>query len=154
MRKLICVALLIFLSGCNTREVKTYLPDGNDSGAQNSLLSYGMVKKALKPGESTQADVLKLFGSPTNMTYQSNGNELWVYDRAFHESYVDSDSSSSNAGLGVGAAKNSLGAIAGIGGSGSSISNRSISRTSVLTVILEFNGQGLLTDLSARKGGY
>jgi hypothetical protein len=41
-----------------------------------AALSYGAIKKHLKVGTSTQIDVIKLLGSPNNLTMTSNGNEV------------------------------------------------------------------------------
>lgn len=109
-------------------------PDGSLS---ESKLTYGMVKRNIKIGQSTQADVLKLFGSPDNMVMRK-GREIWVYDRY----RVETDSSTSSG----------YGTILLVGGSQSSTSTSTRVRT--ITVIFDFSNSGIVEDFSMRVGGY
>ena len=117
-------------------------------------LSYGMIKKNLTVGSTTQADVLTLFGSPNNMTTSGRGNEIWVYDKVRTELSSDSQRSSVGGGVGVGAGFGG-GAVGGmIGGSNSTSSSSMVSSTNTLTVIMEFNKRNILVDYSARQGRF
>ena len=141
--------LLIFLfgilTGCTSSTGSTGQSNSADE-ASPSLLSYGMVKKYVEIGKTTQSDVVKLFGAANNMTIDSTGKELWIYDHFYSESQVDSASSGGGVGL-IGG-----GAVAGASRSNTSSQRRSSTRT--LTVIIEFGEDGVVTDYSARSGGY
>ncbi|MCW9045472.1 MAG: hypothetical protein OQK35_03980 [Alphaproteobacteria bacterium] len=147
--------IIIFpvLTGCNTTQ-KMAQPIQQDTSVPRSLLSYGMVKKLLKPNVTIQAEVLKHFGSPNNMTYQSNGNELWIYDKVSTEVSTQSSGNQSGFGLGIvnSNAGSAIGALAGSRQHNSETTSRSSLRT--LTVIMEFNDKSVLKEVSARKGGY
>ena len=58
---------------------------------QKSNLTAGTVKKEIVKGETMQADVLKLFGSPNLMTMDSDGNEVWNYNRMSYTTTSGSD---------------------------------------------------------------
>lgn len=150
-RILIAVVCTVLVSGCTSQATNNRT---NDDGTTSSLLSYGMVKKYVKVGESTQADVVKLFGAANNMTIDSAGNELWIYDQFYSESYTDSSSSSGGIGAaGGGAGGGGAGGLLGGLSQGQSNSTRR-STTRTLTVIIEFDKQGIVTEYSARSGGY
>jgi len=145
-------AACLVLSACGT--TTNYVNNAPPQGVQKSLLSYGMIKKLLKVGQSTQGDVLKNFGSPNNMTYESGGGELWIYDQVVTETSHSTNGSSGGLGLGIGGGNN--GAVGGILGGVSGYSSNTTSSSSIrtLTVILEFNKDAILSDISARQGGY
>lgn len=149
----------LLLMGClaqpqadSPAETQPSKPQSTDSVGM-AALSYGAIKKHLKVGASSQADVVKLLGSPNNMTMTSNGNELWIYDRISTESSTSGERSSSGAILGIGGASGGVGGGAAIGGSSSSSQSRLVSSTKTLTVILEFKNE-ILVDLLAREGRY
>jgi hypothetical protein len=131
----LAVLASILLMGCQTVAPVYGSPPAE---AEKSLLSYAMVKKLLKPGVTTQAEVLKAFGSPNNMALNKDGGELWIYDQI--TTYSESEISSSGASIIV------------AGSSASSSRNRSATQT--LTVILDFDRTGTLIEHSARVGGY
>jgi hypothetical protein len=142
----------ILLLGCETNPSTPSTNQPVDSvGIQSSGISFGLIKRELVVGKSTQEDVLRRFGSPNNMVFTSGGKgEMWIYDRINSESKTDSIASSSGVAIGV------SGGSALIGAGGRSSSGTSSTSTSVrtLTVILDFNAKGVLTDISARQGGY
>ena len=142
----------ILLVGCETNPSA---PDPNQPvnsvGIQSGGISFGLIKRELIVGKSTQEDVLRRFGSPNNMVLTSGGKgEMWIYDRINSESKTDSTASSSGMAIGI------SGGSALIGAGGRSSSGTSSTSTSVrtLTVILDFDAKGVLTDISARQGGY
>jgi outer membrane protein assembly factor BamE (lipoprotein component of BamABCDE complex) len=100
-------------------------------------LTYGMAKKHIKVGETTQADVVKLFGSPDNMTMRK-GKETWIYDKFRVES-----ESSSTAGFGT---------LLVVGAS--ETKSKSSTRTKTITIVVDFNDKGIVEDYSRREGGY
>ena len=100
-------------------------------------MTYGMAKKHIKIGETTQADILKLFGSADNMV-MNNGKETWVYDKF----RVESESNSSSG----------YGTILLAGASSNKSSSSTHTRT--LTVIVKFDKSGVVEDYNMREGGY
>ncbi len=61
---------------------------------QKSNLTAGTVKREIVKGKTIQADVLKLFGSPNLMTMDSDGNEVWNYNRMSYTTTSGSDGGS------------------------------------------------------------
>lgn len=96
-----------------------------------------MVKKHIKVGNSTQEDVVKLFGSPDNMVMRK-GKEIWIYDRFKVETNASSDSG--------------YGTIILAGVSKRSATTSTSVKT--ITVIIDFNVEGIVEDLNMRVGGY
>ena len=128
MKTVLCVlALVLWFIGCS-------LPKAEP---QSNSITYGMVKKHITVGSTSQADVVKLFGSPDNMVMKKQ-QEMWIYDRFRVEA-----SSSSSSGYGT------LILLGGMSGRSSSST-----RTETLTVIIEFDKSGIVEDYSMRVGGY
>jgi hypothetical protein len=75
---------------------------------QKSNLTFGMIKKNIIKGETTQDEITKLFGAPNIMTKNKSGEEVWTYDK------ISVSSSDVNAKLLV------------VGGSASSTSSKSM----------------------------
>lgn len=119
-----------------------------------SQLSYGLVKKLLVVGKTTQADVLRAFGAPGNMTFASGGSELWIYDQVRSESTSSATASQQGGGLVVGAVGGNAFGGAGIGTSSARTTTSQTSSVRTLTVIVEFDRSGVLLSHSARVGGY
>jgi hypothetical protein len=65
------------LTGCLT---------GTGGGAGTSALTAGMVKAEIVTGETTQADILQIFGAPNLVTVSSEDDEVWNYSRMAFES--------------------------------------------------------------------
>lgn len=123
---ILLVCLVILGVGCQ----EEYKPEG-------SHLTYGMAKKNIKIGETTQADIIELFGSPDNMILK-DGKEMWIYDRF----RVESESSSSS---GYGTIL-----IAGVAGT----SSKTSSYTKTITIIINFDSNTVVEDYQMRVGGY
>src|SRR3989338_5125782 len=43
-------------------------------------LTYGMVTKSIIKGQTTQGEIIQLFGSPNITTVAKDGSEVWTYD--------------------------------------------------------------------------
>ena len=128
----ICIAVLI-LAG-----IQSAATAGNlEKEELGNTLTYGMVKKNIKVGQSNQEDVVKLFGSPDNMVMRKN-KEIWVYDRY----RVETDTRTASG----------YGTIILAGGSQSSTTTST--RVKTITVIIDFTPTGIVEDLSMRVGGY
>jgi hypothetical protein len=50
-----------------------------------------MVKTNIIKGQTTQAEVLQLFGAPNIITKNRGNNEVWNYNRMSFKSYTGSD---------------------------------------------------------------
>jgi len=148
--------MLISLTACIQQPIKQIdRINLEDSGidSQGISLSYGMIKKYLSTGRTTQADILRLFGSPNNMTTSSGGIEIWVYDKVRTELSSNSQRDARSIGIGISAGTNTV--IGGaIGESNLSSSSTLVSSTNTLTVIMEFNKDNILINYSARQGRY
>ena len=121
---------------------------------EKAQLTYGAMKKHLVKNETNQTEIIKLFGSPNNMTMTSDGEEVWIYDSISTETSVDTESGSKGIGLGLGGGGG--GFLGGIfaGGRKDTSGLDSTSSTKSLTIILEFNKDGVLKDYTARVGRY
>lgn len=73
----------LFISGCATSGVKEM---------SNTNLTAGKVKMEIKKGETTQAEILQIFGSPNIVTKNRSNDEVWNYNRMSYESAYGSDS--------------------------------------------------------------
>lgn len=58
----------------------------------NTALTAGRVKMEIEKGRTTQADILKVFGSPNIVTKNRENDEVWNYNRMSYESVYGSDS--------------------------------------------------------------
>ena len=152
--------LLLVTSACNTtmtnveQQPEPISINVPENSIQETSVSYGAIKKYLKIGVTTQADILKLFGSPNNMTKSSSGNEIWVYDKVRTEVSTTAEKGTAGGmvGGGIGIGPGGVGVAAG--GSKSKSTTNLISTTNTLTVIMEFNEENILIDYSARQGRY
>lgn len=82
---LVLIALLPFVvivTGCATSGVKEM---------SNTNLTTGKVKMEVKKGETTQAEILQIFGSPNIVTKNRDNDEVWNYNRMSYESAYGSD---------------------------------------------------------------
>lgn len=76
MRKLIGLSLLIIgLSSCNSYKY------GTEGPAERSNLTIGVVKSKIVKGETTQDEILKLFGSPNLVSKNKSNREVWSYNK-------------------------------------------------------------------------
>jgi hypothetical protein len=73
------------LIGCAT------FPRSNEP-TQKSNLTSGTVKKEIIKGETSQAEVLELFGAPNIITKNSDDDEVWNYNKMSFEKVSGSDS--------------------------------------------------------------
>jgi outer membrane protein assembly factor BamE (lipoprotein component of BamABCDE complex) len=109
----------LLLSGC------VVPPPAQEVTAKNSLTT-GQVQLTLRKNETTQTQVLEAFGAPNLVTTNSDGEEVWTYQRA--ATVTNSTSSSS------------YGTIILFGGSTRSSGLEQSSRT--MTLIIKFRDIG------------
>lgn len=74
------VALALILLGL-TSSCSSYKYGAGDKDTKNSNLTMGMVKSKIVKGETNQAQVLEIFGSPNLVTKNKENNEVWSYNR-------------------------------------------------------------------------
>lgn len=100
-------------------------------------LSVAKAQKDIKKGMSS-AEVVEVMGSPNVISTDSEGREVWVYDKvSTQQAYQNS-----SGGLSI--------ILAGISGnSGSSVKNQ---RT--LTIVIKFDSQNKVRDISYRTSSF
>jgi len=105
---------------------------------KNSELTQGMVQMNLEVGKTTKADVLETFGAPNITTRDSSGNEVWTYQR---QAQVSQSSSSSGFIFVI---------IAGKSAEASGFETSS----KMMTLIIKFDGNDLVTDFKSRESNF
>lgn len=105
---------------------------------RNSELTHGNVQLNLKVGETTQAEVLEVFGAPNIATVDSQGREVWSYQRA---ASAQQSASSQNAWT-----------IILAGGSNSVSGFESTSR--MITLIIKFDDTNTVSDFRSRASNF
>ncbi|MHC4572762.1 MAG: hypothetical protein ACYS76_01295 [Planctomycetota bacterium] len=141
MRGSASILVLMFIGGCMTgAEHQQSL-----HSAQEREMTVGVVQKEIRVGMS-QADVAAALGSPNIVSKDSEGDESWIYDK------IATEVSYSRESGGISAAAGGLveGWLLALGGSGSySKSVGAAAQTQkTLTVVIKFDGNGLVKALS------
>lgn len=121
-RAMALAAILAILVGCYTS------PKVSDE-PEKSNLTAGMVKTQIIKGETTQAEILEIFGAPNIVTKNRGNDEVWNYNRMSFES-----TSSSGGVLAV----FWFGNVAGAGG-GSKASSSATTKSFDLILIFDEN---------------
>ena len=133
-------------------------PEAQQPAARPGRLSYGAVTSTVKKGQTTQAELLDLFGGPNISTTDAEGMETWVYERSASETDASGSSVARNLNAFFGAGGNVGGAAVGggVGGGASSTRDRSRTTNSVrnLTVIVKFNPDKTVRDYSVRQSTF
>ena len=124
------LALIALISGCATA------PSEPASGPQT--LTQGVVQLNLRVDETTKAEVLDTFGAPNVTTRDSSGREVWSYQRQAQVT----ESSRQSSGWSILLAGSSQSA------SGFSTSSR------MMTLIIKFNDQDIVTDFRSRASNF
>lgn len=122
---LVCVLSVFMLGGCHT------------TSSNKNNLTIGLVQQNIKKG-ITKAQVTEILGSPNIITSDTNGGEVWVYDRISTET----NANSSMSGLNL--------ILVNLGKSGSSVS----STQKTLTVIIKFNQNDIVVDFSYKTSTF
>ena len=131
MKKILFIFIFsILLTGCVTAP--------EPLTKKNSELTQGMVQMNLEVGKTTKADVLENFGAPNITTRDSSGNEVWTYQR---QAQVSQSSSSSGFIFVI---------IAGKSAEASGFETSS----KMMTLIIKFDGNDLVTDFKSRESNF
>ena len=105
---------------------------------KNSELTQGMVQMNLEVGKTTKSDVIETFGGPNITTRDSSGNEVWTYQR---QAQVSQSSSSSGFIFVI---------IAGKSAEASGFETSS----KMMTLIIKFDGNDIVTDFKSRESNF
>jgi len=105
---------------------------------RNSQLTQGNVQLNLAVGKTTKAEVLENFGAPNITTRDGNGQEVWTYQRA---AQVSQSSSERGYWTVILAGKSSK-------ASGFESSSR------MMTLIIKFDGDDIVTDFKSRESNF
>ena len=123
-------AVLLLPVGCSASQHAEYVNDA-DSAVGNTGLTVGTVQREIKKGMAS-GDVVQVLGNPNIVSTDSQGREVWTYDRM--KRTVNYSSSSGGVWL-------ILGGVSGNSGSGSATQ-------STLTIIVKYDENGKVRDLA------
>ncbi len=133
VRNLLLLAVLsVFFVGCSAASHKAAVQD-----TTSDKLTVGKVQREIKKGMSS-ADVAQVLGSPNIVSTDSEGREVWIYDKVSTEN-VYSESS-------VGAS------ILILGGSGASGASSKTQRT--LTIIIKYGKDHLVREFAYNQSSF
>jgi outer membrane protein assembly factor BamE (lipoprotein component of BamABCDE complex) len=80
-------SLRIFLVGAFTAGALVMTGCASKQDApQKSNLTYGTVKQSIVKGQTSQAEVVQLLGSPNIVTKNKNNEEVWTYSKQSYDS--------------------------------------------------------------------
>lgn len=115
--------LLMLVSGCASVQP-----------VQKGNLTPGMAKTKIIKGQTSQNEILEVFGPPNIVTRNKSGNEVWTYDKASVETGTS----------------DVYGTILIAGGSGS----RSSTSSRTFTLMIEFDDKNVVNDFSYRSSAF
>jgi outer membrane protein assembly factor BamE (lipoprotein component of BamABCDE complex) len=131
---LLAMAVILPLTGC----MSAHQHYQQTHGAQERRMTLGIVQKEIRKGMSA-ADVAEVLGSPNIVTIDSEGREVWVYDKVSTDVTYSTDTGGAGVLLLLGAA----GGDALGGGLGSGSYSRSAGAQSktqrTLTVVIKYD---------------
>jgi hypothetical protein len=126
--------------------------------ARPSALSYGSVTSRVEKNKTTQTDLVEAFGGPNISSVDTDGTEVWVYERSVTQNDVSTQSKDymGAVNLGVSFGYPHFGASAGASGSAEKRSGQSSTSYSTrsLTVVVKFNTDKTVKDYSARASTF
>jgi hypothetical protein len=129
-----------------------------EPAARPSALSYGSVTSHVEKNKTTQTDLVEAFGGPNISSVDTDGTEVWVYERSVTQSDVSTQSKDylGAVNLGVSFGYPHFGANAGASGSAEKRSGQSSTSysTRTLTVVVKFNTDKTVKDYSARASTF
>jgi hypothetical protein len=124
MKKIVYLFVLVLLiSGCASVQP-----------VQKGNLTPGMAKTKIIKGQTTQNEILEVFGAPNIITKNKSGNEVWTYDKASVETGTS----------------DVYGTILIAGGVGS----RSSTSARTFTLMIEFDDKNIVKDFSYRSSAF
>lgn len=127
----------------------SYAAKGDQHDDKN-MLTQGMAQMTLKVGETTQTEVIEVFGAPNLTTLDATGQEVWVYDR--QATVTATGSSGFSIGMLLGAGD---GGVAGGGGLGFGKSKSKTTQTQrTMTLVIKFGADKKVTDFKSRSSSF
>ena len=105
---------------------------------KNSQLTQGMVQLKVEVGKTSKIEILETFGAPNITTRDSSGDEVWTYQR---QAQANQSSSQSGYWTIILAGKTSK-------ASGFETSSR------MMTLIIKFNNNDIVTDFKSRESNF
>jgi outer membrane protein assembly factor BamE (lipoprotein component of BamABCDE complex) len=141
---LLCLIASMPVAGCSAQR---HAEDVEAANAAANRLTVGTVQREIRVGMSG-AEVASVLGSPNIVTTDEQRREVWVYDRiATTRAYSTSSGGVSALVLGAGPIGNGLGG--GLGNAGYRAgAGASATTQKTLTVVIKFDGQGLVRDFA------
>lgn len=127
---ILLVGLGLALPGC--------VPPPQPLTDRNSPLTQGNIQMHLVVGQTTKAEVLEIFGAPNVTTRDSSGREVWSYQRAAQ----------------VSQASNRSGYWTVILGGQSSSASGFESGSRMITLIIKFGSDDVVTDFRSRSSDF
>ena len=141
---IVCMGFITI--GC----VRAKSPELPYSNQQKSNLTAGMVKKYVKVGETTQTDILTVFGAPNIITRDKKSNEVWTYDRQSIASASEVAEWNTSGSVGVLAGglvgNTAVGGGASIGGSSGKGSTAGQVSSATFTLIIKYDENDVVQD--------
>lgn len=110
----------------------------NPVTVRNGPLTHGNVQMNLRIGETSQTEVLEIFGAPNITSLDGSGKEVWTYQR---HATVSQSSSSEN-----------YWTIILAGGESSASGFEQTQRT--MTLIIKFDPDGTVSDFRSRSSNF
>jgi hypothetical protein len=158
----VCLGLAVAAGGCGGGSkdggARNPSADAQQPAARPGRLSYGTVTSTVKKDQTTQAELLEMFGGPNISTTDASGLETWVYERSASDTDTSAQNDARNLNAFFGAGGTVGGAALGGGVAGGASSDNSRSRTSNsvrnLTVIVKFNPDKTVRDYSVRQSTF
>ena len=140
---LAAIIVILFSAGCMSARDHYQ----QTHGAAEREMTVGTVQKEIKKGMSA-ADVAVALGSPNIVTTDSNGREVWIYDKISTDVTYSKDNGNLLVALFTGGASGG-GVGAGLGLGDYSRSAGSTSKTQrTLTVVIKFDEQKNVRDFA------
>jgi outer membrane protein assembly factor BamE (lipoprotein component of BamABCDE complex) len=141
---LLAVLAAVSVGGCSAQR---HAEDVEAANAAANRLTVGTVQREIRVGMAG-AEVASVLGAPNIVTTDEQRREVWVYDRiATTRAYSTSSGGVSALVLGATTGGGGLGAGVGSasygGGAGASATTQK-----TLTVVIKFDGQGLVRDFA------
>ncbi len=109
-----------------------------------------MVTSQVRKGETTQLELVQLFGSPNISSYDSAGIETWVYERTVTQTDIQTNSKAVQGAANLGVFFNFGQAGAGVSGERASVSSTAATSVRSITVIVKFAANRTVSDYSVR----
>jgi outer membrane protein assembly factor BamE (lipoprotein component of BamABCDE complex) len=143
IRSLLVMAAILPLTGC----MSAHQHYQQTHGAQERQMTVGTVQQEVRKGMSA-ADVAEVLGSPNIVTTDSEGREVWIYDKISTDVTYSSDAGGAGVLLLIGAAAGDV-LSGGLGSGRYSRSAGAQSKTQrTLTVVIKYDEQKKVRDFA------